>query len=71
VRAGGSLNPGVYTKDGGASAIAGASLPDTSLGKRLKEPRLFFTPTFQKEESGFYFFLGFKLEIVRGPRCNK
>jgi hypothetical protein len=66
VRAGGSLNPGVYTKDGEVSK--GASLSDLSLGKRLKEPRFFFSPTFQKEESGFYSFSGFEL---RGVPCKK
>jgi hypothetical protein len=70
VRAGGSLNPGVYTKDGGASAIVGASLSDTSLGKRFKEPRLcfFFTHKFQKQDSGFYLFTGCE---IRGLLCKK
>jgi hypothetical protein len=71
VRAGGSLNPGVSHGEVGvrASALALVSQPFT--GETIKEPRLFFTPTFQREESGFYLLSGFKLEIVGGSLCKK
>jgi hypothetical protein len=72
VRAGGSLDPGVSHGEARARAEALALVSKPFTGETKKEPRLFFfTPTFQKEESGFYSFSGFKLEIVRGPRCNK
>ena len=70
VRAGGSLNPGVSYGEAraGAKALALVSQPFT--GETFKEPCLFFTPTFQKEESGFYSLSGFKLEIVGGSLCK-
>jgi hypothetical protein len=70
VRAGGSLNPGVSYGEAraGAKALALVSQPFT--GEMIKEPRLFFTSTFQKEKSGFYSFSGFKLEIVGGSLCK-
>jgi hypothetical protein len=72
MRAGDSLKSGVYTGEGEASEV-GASFPETSLGKQRKESRLcfVFSPAFTKQEGGFHLFSGFKLEIVRGPRCNK
>jgi len=69
VRAGGSLNPGVSHGEARARAEALALVSKPFTGETRKEPRLFFTPTFQKEESGLYSFLGFKL--LGGSLCKK
>lgn len=63
VTAGDSPKREFYTRDGEVSEL-GASLSGTSLGKQRKESRIFFTPTFQKEESGFCCFTGYELRGV-------
>ncbi len=64
-RAGGSLVRGFSYEEAGVLNKLGTSVIASS-GKRKKEPCLFFTPTFQKEDSGFYRFTGFKLRIKKG-----
>jgi hypothetical protein len=63
VRAGGSLNRGFSYEEAGVLNKLGTSVIASS-GKQKKEPRFFFTPTFYKQNSGFYLFTGYELRGV-------
>jgi hypothetical protein len=62
----GGSGSGIYTRKKGSLRAGG--FPETVLPREILEPLFSITPTFTKQESGFYRFTGYELG---GLLCKK